>query len=341
MVLQVNASKKYDIIIDKGVSDNFDKYLSKILSPCKVLIVSDSLVPEIHYNKIIEKLNKSGYMSFKYIIPSGESSKSFIEYQNILTFMVENNFSRKDAVIAVGGGVVGDLSGFVASTYMRGITFINVPTTLLACIDSSVGGKTAINLPQGKNMVGTFYQPTLVVVDTNFLNTLPKEIFNDGLGEAFKYGLMDSTVWELLKQGVENNLEEFIAKCLKIKVDIVEKDEKESNLRQVLNLGHTFGHAIEILSSFKISHGLAVLKGLVIICRLALKNNDIKLEQYQEIIQVIEKYNLNYNCDYNLEELKKVIFNDKKANNNQVNLICLKNIGNVYIKTIKIDEIHL
>jgi len=341
MILKVNASSSYNVIIEKGCSSKIGEYVNKITTSCNVLIVTDSGVPSEYSQKISKNLNKVGYKSIIYTIPSGEASKSIEQYTKILTYMAENYFSRKDLVIAVGGGVVGDLSAFVASTYMRGVKFINVPTTLLSCIDSSVGGKTAINLPIGKNLVGTFFQPKMVIIDTNFLSTLPKEIFLDGLGEAIKYGIMDINVWNLLKGNVCENLEEFIYKCLLIKKDIVEQDEKEAGLRQLLNLGHTFGHAIETLSNYTILHGIAVVKGIVLAAKLSLKNNDINFETYSEIVSVIESYDINYSCDFSLEEIKENILRDKKANNGLVNLIYIMNIGNVIIKPIRVEEIEL
>jgi len=341
MKLTVNVSTSYDIVIEKGISDKIGKLITEVCNCCKVLIITDSNVPKEYSQKIYDNLQKIGYMPFIYTIPSGESSKSITNFALIHNYLAENLFSRKDLIVAVGGGVVGDLSAFVASTYMRGIKFVNVPTTMLSCIDSSVGGKTGVNLECGKNLVGTFYQPSLVVVDPLFLNSLPKDIYNDGLGEAIKYGIMDSSVWEVLKNDANNNIEEFIYKCLSIKKYVVEQDEKEGGLRQVLNLGHTFGHAIETLSNYTILHGIAVVKGIVIIAKYALKNGEISQEKYNEIVSVISKYDIDYTCPYSLEDLKLIMQKDKKANGGFVNLICIKDIGKVYIKNIKIDEIQL
>ena len=341
MKLKVKASTKYDILIQKGISKNCGKIISKIIKPCKVLVVSDNFIPSQHYNDVIKDLTDFGYKTFTYLIPQGEQSKNITEYTNVLSFLADNNFSRKDLIIAVGGGVVGDLSAFVASTYMRGIKFINIPTTLLSCIDSSVGGKTGIDLPQGKNLVGTFYQPALVLCDSLLLNTLSDQVFKDGLGEGIKYGIMDKSVWDLLKQGVNDNIELFIYKCLKIKRDIVNKDEKESGLRQVLNLGHTFGHAIELLSNYTISHGIAVSKGIYLIAKYSEKINLINLETVNEIKNILKRYQIDYSCQYAFEEIKKVIGLDKKSNNGKINLILIEKIGKIIIKNTEISSINL
>ncbi len=340
MILKVNASLNYDIVIQNGIANKSGELISKIIPTCKVLIVTDNFIPTQHSDLVIKNLTEYGFTPYKFVIPQGEKSKSFDQFSKILSFMAENNFSRKDLVVAVGGGVVGDLAGFVASTYMRGVKFVNIPTTLLSCIDSSVGGKTGINLPHGKNLVGTFYQPSLVICDPNFLKTLPKEIYKDGLGEAIKYGIMDLSVWNILKNGI-SDLENFIYNCLKIKVDIVQQDEKEGGLRQVLNLGHTFGHAIETLSNYTILHGFAVSKGIAIMAKISRLNGDITEKQEQEILSVISSYGIDYSCPYALEDLKQVIVKDKKANNGKVNLIYIDNIGKISIRQTDINKINL
>ncbi len=341
MILKVNASTKYDIVIEKGSRSKVGELASSIVSPCKVIVITDDNIPEKHSADVIKSLTSCGYKTLLYKIPNGEKSKCIAEFAKILEFMAENTFSRKDLVVAVGGGVVGDLAGFVASTYMRGIKFINIPTTLLSCIDSSVGGKTGINLPHGKNLVGTFYQPSLVVCDSDFLSTLPVDIFKDGLGEAIKYGIMDKAVWEILKNGVYDNIDAFIYECLRIKKEVVEKDEKEGGLRQVLNLGHTFGHAIETLSSYTILHGFAVSKGLAIMAKYATSCGDISIDEEKEILSILEKYEIDYSCPYSIEEMKEVIQRDKKASGGRVNLVCIKGIGKVCIENKDISGIKL
>jgi len=340
MILKVNASTKYDIIIEKGIAKQSGELIKEIISPCKVLVVSDDFIPSCHYDLVINSLKNNGYNVIKYIIPYGEKSKCLNEYGKMLACLAENNFSRKDLVVAVGGGVVGDLAGFVASTYMRGIAFVNMPTTLLACIDSSVGGKTGIDLPNGKNLVGTFYQPSMVIIDSEFLKTLPEDIYKDGLGEAIKYGIMEKSVWEMLKSGIKN-IDEFIYECLKIKKHVVEQDEKEGGLRQVLNLGHTFGHAIETLSSYTILHGFAVSKGIAIMAKYASSKGELSKEEEQEILSVISSFGIDYSCPYSLEEMKKVIIRDKKANNGKVNLIFIEKIGKISIRQTEIGGIEL
>ena len=341
MILEVNASTKYNIVINKGARFNVGELALGVVPKCKVLLVTDDFIPSSHYETVINSLNLSGYKTYLYKIPYGEKSKSVEEFAKILSYMAENTFSRKDLIVAVGGGVVGDLAGFVASTYRRGIKFINIPTTLLACIDSSVGGKTAVNLPYGKNLVGTFYQPSLVVCDSEFLQTLPEDIFKDGLGEAIKYGIINKAVWDILKNGVIGNIDALIYECLKIKKDIVEKDEKESGLRQILNLGHTFGHAIETLSSYGILHGFAVSKGIAIMARLSVVEGKLSSEEEKEILSVITQNGIDYSCPYSIKEMKEIIKRDKKANSGKVNLVCIKKIGEVLIENKDIDKIEI
>ncbi len=340
MIINVNASLNYDIVIEKGIAQRSGELINKIIPTCKVLVVTDDFIPSKHSDLVVDSLNKVGYKTVKYVIPHGEGSKSIQEYAKMLSFMADKNFSRKDLVVAVGGGVVGDLAGFVASTFMRGIKFVNMPTTLLACIDSSVGGKTGIDLPSGKNLVGTFYQPSMVICDSEFLKTLPDEIYKDGLGEAIKYGIMEKSVWKILKNGIFD-IDDFIYKCLKIKVNVVEQDEKEGGLRQVLNLGHTFGHAIETLSNYTILHGFAVSKGIAIMAKLSKESGDLTEDEEQEILSVISSFGIDYSCPYSLKQLKEVIYRDKKASNGKVNLIYIEKIGKISIINTDIDGINL
>ena len=261
MVINVKTSmSSYDIVIENNAINNINKYLN--LSN-KVLIVTDDGIPEI-YIKTVKNQIKNCYV---YTIKQGEASKSFENYQAILTYMVDNDFTRSDTVIALGGGVVGDLSGFVSSTYMRGIKFVNIPTTLLSQVDSSIGGKTAIDLNNVKNIVGSFYQPSLVIIDPNTLKTLDERQLHSGLVEAIKMSITNNKdLFKLIKNSTDLNkdLSEIIYQAILIKKEIVEKDEKESNLRRVLNFGHTIGHAIESYYKGSYLHGECVGLGMLL-----------------------------------------------------------------------------
>ena len=257
MEIKVKASKNYSVII----KDNLNELLpccKSVIKGDKIAIITDKNVEKLYLNTVKEIF--SDYSVYTYTVDGGEDSKSLSCYFSLLEFLAEKGFKRSDTIIALGGGVIGDLAGFTASTYMRGINLIMLPTTLLSMVDSSVGGKTAVNMPSGKNLVGSFYQPSLVYISTEFLKTLPSREVLSGMGEIVKYSFIGSGFnLDDIKNGITANL---ICKCVDIKRQIVENDEKESGERKLLNLGHTVGHAIEKIENYNLSHGECVLKGL-------------------------------------------------------------------------------
>ena len=270
MKLRVDLENPYEIEIGSNIIKKLNRYLKENYKNSKILIISDDLVYEIHGKKLERELE--GFSYKKFILENGEGSKSTENLIKILEFAAENEYRRNDLFIAFGGGVVGDISALSASLYLRGLDFIMVPTTFLSSIDSSVGGKTAVNLKAGKNLCGSFYQPKKVFIDTDFLKTLSDYYFKDGLAEAIKYGMIrDKSIFdEISKENVSKtykNLPSIIKKCLDIKKDVVKEDEKDFGIRQILNYGHTFAHAIEINSNFKISHGHAVALGMKIMVK--------------------------------------------------------------------------
>ncbi|MBQ9782076.1 MAG: 3-dehydroquinate synthase [Clostridia bacterium] len=315
MEIKVNASKKYSVIIN----DNFDLFESLVsaFGGEKVAIITDENVNKI-YGNCLDKYFKNKQI-YHYELQSGEDSKCAGKYFEILNFLANNNFNRKDAIVAFGGGVTGDLTGFVASTFVRGITLIQVPTTLLSMVDSSVGGKTAINLDAGKNLVGTFYQPSLVYANVSLLKTLPQREINSGLGEIIKYCFLsnDLTIDDIK----ENNIQNIVYKCIKIKRDIVERDEKEGGDRKLLNLGHTIGHAIEKASNFEISHGESVLKGLKFSLDISLKLGIISHEKYLLALEILKLSKCDIDCQYSKDELLAYMKNDKKSQGDKVDFI--------------------
>ena len=268
-------------------------------------------------------------------IPSGESSKSIDVYHNILEQMIQLGISRKGIVIAFGGGVVGDLAGFVAATYMRGIRFVQIPTTLLSMVDSSVGGKVGINLKAGKNLVGAFHQPEAVFIDPRFLETLPAREFTNGMGEIIKYGLgFDEALFEKLVRlspdKVAFQIDEIILRCLSIKAKVVMEDEKDHGLRNLMNFGHTIGHAIEQYFDYEFYlHGEAISIGMAVKARLAMEDHHITVEDYEKIIDLLQKWNLPISIEQpcNFMELLDVMRSDKKASADHLNWIALKKIG--------------
>lgn len=333
----VNASKKYSVFIEKDFS-SFYKRAENIIKGEKVLIVTDSNVAKFypHYFKEIF----SEKTVFEYVIPAGEDSKNATNYINICSFLAENSFTRNDTVIAFGGGVVGDLAGFVASTYERGITFINVATTLLSMVDSSVGGKTAIDLPYGKNLVGTFYQPSLVYIDVDFLSTLPQQELDNGYGEIIKYVFLSN---EITLKDFDGDVAVLIEKCVKIKRDIVERDERESGERKLLNLGHTVAHAIEKLSRFTVPHGLAVAKGLKKALEISQKYYGLSDKTVEKALKIISCKNHDLSIDFADDEILTALKNDKKSKSDGVDFVMIdENLKAkvVYLSFEKLKELY-
>ena len=317
------TQNSYDILLERGLLSKAAQHLNLNR---RVLVVTDTGVPET-YAKTLAAQCKKGVI---YTVKMGEASKSLDTFGQLLQTMLDHDFSRKDCVVAVGGGVVGDLSGFAASAYMRGIDFYNIPTTLLSQIDSSIGGKTAINLGGTKNIVGTFYQPKKVLIDPDLLKTLPQRQMANGLAEAIKMSLTsDRELFELIEtQDIESNLEEIILRCLKIKKHVVEQDEKEAGLRRILNFGHTVGHGIE--SASDLYHGECVALGLLPMCGDLLR---------PRVVEVLKKCCLYRVIPYNWEKITEAAFHDKKADGDTVTVTLVSEPGKFELKTMKCLEV--
>ena len=278
---------------------------------------------------------------------NGEAAKNQANFFNILNFLAENKLSRSDIVIALGGGVVGDLAGFAAACYMRGVKFVQIPTTLLAAVDSSVGGKTGINLDAGKNLAGAFYQPEIVICDVSALSTLNSRVFADGCAEIIKYGVIyDRDLFDSVKNYPVNNinnldlakLEEIISRCVEIKRDIVNLDEYENGIRKLLNFGHTLGHAAELLSGYKISHGYSVAAGMAVITRASVKTGICEKACLEELLETLELYNLPVNINYTAKELSDACLSDKKRGGNILTVILPEKTGVCVLRDIELDE---
>lgn len=334
-----NQSERYKIVIGKKtLSKKF--ILPLIKGHGKVMIISDDGIPRKITNQI-SGICKEKTKVFKTILKQGEASKSIENFKKILNTLIEKKFDRSDLIIALGGGVVGDISGYVASSYLRGISFIQIPTTLLAQVDSSVGGKTAINIPAGKNLVGAFYNPKGVIIDTDTLNSLPEREFKSGLAEVLKYGLIQnkyllSLLYEnssevLLRK--ERIIQEIIFESIKTKSKIVIADEKENELRAILNFGHTFGHAIEANGKYKkILHGEAVAKGMLIASRISFLENLIPLKDLKKIELLLKDFKFDLSLgEYKYSDLKPYIYRDKKVKAGKLNLILLEKISKAKI----------
>src|SRR6056300_677412 len=329
---------KYDVIIAKNAV-NKKNLLAHLKDKNKVLIITDSGIPK-KYVKELKLVLKSKKNIYLHIIDEGEKSKSFNTYKNILEKLADLKFDRSDCLIALGGGVVGDMTGFCAATYLRGIDFIQIPTTLLAQVDSSVGGKTAINIKQGKNLIGSFYNPTLVLISTQFLETLSDEEYKSGLGEVTKYAFIgNSKLYKFIQINAEkikskklNVLEEIIEESIKTKSKIVTNDEKENGIRAILNFGHTFGHAIEAHNKYKgLSHGAAVTLGMVIAAKISFFEGHIKSYQLDDMINLIESLDLKIDYSkYSFNDLSGYILNDKKVSQGKLNLILINEKGQAF-----------
>ena len=337
--------EKYPIFIGSGLILNLKKIIKDLsINYIKCLIVVDKNVPNKKVDIIKKKLN-SGEV-YIYHLEANEKNKNQKTVNQILEVLLKKNFSREDILISVGGGITGDIAGYTASIFKRGLKFINIPTTLLAQVDSSIGGKTGINTNQGKNLIGSFYQPKLVISDIDFLNTLPKREVVCGYGEILKHSLISNrNFFKFLNKNFRKILEfksPYIEKTIyhscQIKKEIVEKDEKERNLRKILNFGHTFAHAYEASLSFskKLNHGEAVILGMTTALRFSKSNNFLPINEFKIIINHIESFGLPNNIKkyFSLKNVDKIIsfmVNDKKNNTNRINLILLKKIGTVLI----------
>ena len=327
MTIHMNLGKDgYDITVRRGILKDACKYLNLNR---RVLIVTDSGVPD-EYAKTLLGQCRSGII---HTVKMGESSKSLDGFAALLGNMLENGFSRRDCVVAVGGGVVGDLAGFAASAYMRGIDFYNIPTTLLSQIDSSIGGKTAINFGGVKNPVGAFYQPKGVLIDPELLETLPDRQISNGLAEAVKMSLTsDEELFAIFEnESLQNSIDEIIVRSLNIKKQVVEKDEKESGLRKILNFGHTIGHGIESSAAEgEIYHGECVALGIIPMCDEAIR---------PRVIEVLKKCNLLRHVKYDWDKIADAAFHDKKADGGSVSVTVVSEVGVFEMKEMNSTEL--
>ena len=325
--LRINIpNNSYTIVLGSNLLKDVDNYFDV---KRKVLIVTDDNIPKKYINTVKSKIK----VCYILTLPNGEKNKNFANYQKILKILIDKNFTRKDAVIAIGGGVIGDMTAFAASTYMRGIDFYNIPTTLLSQVDSSIGGKTAIDFMNVKNIVGTFYQPKAVLIDTDTLKSLPKRQLHNGIVESIKMAAtFDKKFFNYLQTAPDilQNANTIVYNSLKIKKSVVEKDEKEKNLRKVLNFGHTIGHAIEESLNLKYLHGECVGVGMLYFSSENTKN---------EIKDLLIKYNLPTKLTFNKNKVLKLITHDKKSNSDTISIIYVDKIGTYKINKLTIDEI--
>ena len=335
------VKKPYDIIIGNDILNILPDKIKEISNAKTIVIITDDNVDKLYSNTVLDLLIKAGFDTLKFVFPHGEAHKTMQTVCDTLEFMAENNVTRSDLIVALGGGIVGDVSGYIASSYLRGIDFVQVPTTFLASIDSSVGGKTGVNLKSGKNLAGAFYQPRLVVCDTKTFDTLPEENFKEGISEAIKYGVIcDKELFNLLSENQNFDIESVIEKCVSIKAEIVSQDEFDLGKRQLLNFGHTIGHAVEKTTDFKISHGIAVGIGMAIISKITDNLNWSSESTHQSIVNCLKKHNIPTECDAETNELLTAMAKDKKRNGDTIKLVIPEKIGNCILKSIQVSELE-
>ncbi|MCH8156648.1 MAG: 3-dehydroquinate synthase [Nitrospinae bacterium] len=336
------ADRSYDILIGRDLLMRTGEFLADRLNPSRVVVVTHPSIRRLFGEKIESSLAAGGLNNPEFIeVPAGEASKSLKQAESVYDRLLELHCDRQSVLIALGGGVIGDLTGFIAATYQRGISFVQVPTTLLSQVDSSVGGKTAVNHPRGKNMIGSFHQPRLVVIDLETLHTLSPNEFRAGLAEVVKYGVIaDAELFAFLEANAERILsldsaclEHIIETSCAIKAEVVEKDERESRYRMVLNFGHTFGHAIEALTGYtRLLHGEAVAIGMVQAARLSAETGRCAGDVPQRIAALLKKFGLpTQSPDLKPADVIESMYHDKKTEHNKLRFIMVKDIGSIEI----------
>ena len=327
--IEVSASRRYDVVIGGGCLDEVGDRLCKLFGRCAAAVVSDDTVFSLYGGRVVRSLEAAGLRAVPFVFPHGEQSKNLTVYGKLLNFLAESRLTRSDVLVALGGGVVGDLAGFAAATYLRGLAFVQLPTTLLAAVDSSVGGKTAVDLPAGKNLAGAFCQPSLVLCDPETLASLPEETFLDGCAEVIKYGLLsDEPFFRLLqKTPPRAELERKIAVCVQSKSNYVNQDEFDRGARQFLNLGHSFGHAVEACSAYTLPHGKCVAIGMAMIARAAREKGFCGEDVPERVLAILRQYRLPAQSPYPAAELLRALTLDKKISGGSLHLIVPEAVG--------------
>lgn len=347
MIIPVTTSRPYEVRIERGALDRAGELIAPVLGKCRLGILTDDTVDALYGARLVAALEKEGYDAVKFTVPHGEASKNPENLFAFLNFLVENHLTRTDALVALGGGVVGDMCGLAAALFLRGVKFVQIPTTLLAAVDSSVGGKTAVDIPAGKNLVGAFWQPSLVICDPDTLKTLPEDIFRDGCAEVIKYGvILDRAFFDRLKDPINKGknadgqkLDEAIARCVEIKRDVVNEDEFDRGLRGLLNFGHTLGHGIEKESNFTISHGSAVAKGMALAAKLAVHMGLCAQACADELIALLDDYGFDLTCPYSAELLYEASLSDKKRAGDNISLVLPESIGKCVLYKMPCTEL--
>ena len=339
----VSASSEYDVLIGAGLlTAAGEQFKTALPGAEKLAVVTDDNVELLYADTLEQSLAAAGFDVCRFVLPHGEAEKTGENYLQLLRFLADEGLTRADAVIALGGGVVGDLAGFAAATYLRGVRFVQMPTTLLAMVDSSVGGKCAVDLPAGKNLAGAFYQPCAVLADTDCLATLPPEEFAEGCAEILKYAILgDAALFDTLTRcGRSFDRETVIAACVEAKANYVAADERDGGVRALLNLGHTVGHAVERRSDYTVSHGEAVAMGLGVMARAADAAGDCGREDADAVCAALRAFGLPDAPNYPPAELLPLMYADKKRRGDTITLAVIRGIGNCELRTLPFAKLE-
>jgi len=347
----VNASRRYEVLTGAGLLAKTGELIKECVpGATKVLVVSDTNVVPLYMDKVRASVEAAGLSFFEYVFAAGEQSKTIDSIAGMWDVMAKEGFTRSDCVAGLGGGVVGDMAGFAAATFLRGIAIVQIPTSLLAQVDASVGGKTGIDLPKGKNLVGAFHQPSIVIEDTECLKTLSPERFTEGMAEVIKYAfIMDLPLYDILKniadegrsedlQNDADKIEDIVCRCVADKAEVIEKDEKEGGLRQILNYGHTVGHVIERNSNFSLSHGVCVAKGMGIIHESMEAQGLLEHDEREKMDSLIEAFGLPTEDPITPQEALDGAMNDKKKRGDTITVITVSKIGKADIRKMSSEE---
>ncbi len=338
--VHISASRPYDVEISAGSLPCLGEKTAQLVKGRTACVVSDDTVFALYGDLARKSLEQAGFQVCTFTFAHGEQSKNGQTFLELMNVLAENHLTRTDVLIALGGGVTGDLTGFASACYLRGVACVQVPTTLLAMVDSSVGGKTAIDLPVGKNLCGAFCQPRLVLCDTNCLASLPEQIFRDGCAEVIKYGVLgDKPLFERLKGGISHQIQEVVTACVDAKRRLVEDDEFDTGSRQLLNLGHTLGHAVEAGSDFCLSHGQAVAIGMAMMARASEKLGFCSADTRDEILNILTAYGLPITTDQSSEAICQTALGDKKRRGDTLTLVVPKAIGECILHPISVTEL--
>lgn len=336
----IHTTPPYQAHVGSGLLHRAGELIAQVIGSRRCALVSDSNVAPLYAQRVCLSLQKAGFIVHTTVIPAGEQHKTLHTCGTLLSFFAECGLTRSDFVVALGGGVVGDMAGFAAAIYQRGIDFVQIPTTLLSACDASVGGKTAVDLPEGKNLAGAFHQPRLVLCDTDTFTTLPSAVFTEGIAEVIKHALIaDRAFFSFLTaQDIGTNIAEIVRRNIEIKASVVAEDEREHGRRKILNFGHTLGHAVEKLSGYTTSHGEAVAIGMALVTRAAEKLSYSPPGMFSQVSAILDHFALPTACSYSAPELFAAAAADKKRSGDSIDIVILKDLGTADTLRLSMDE---